>query len=190
MTDTAAVTLTPAEKKALKAQAHALDPVVLIGDKGLTPNVVKEIDMNLNAHGLIKVRVAGDDREARLEYAQAICDETGAALVQHIGKLLVLFRPKARLRKSQGKKPTKTQRSTPNQASVCFQRLTQAFGIEAGLLSFVTPNRFKPHTSAPIILTEYSTLEMACMLPNWLRMAASSSPCKPAMASRKVFIWG
>ncbi|WP_341238097.1 ribosome assembly RNA-binding protein YhbY [uncultured Limnobacter sp.] len=95
MTDTAAVTLTPAEKKALKAQAHALDPVVLIGDKGLTPNVVKEIDMNLNAHGLIKVRVAGDDREARLEYAQTICDETGAALVQHIGKLLVLFRPKA-----------------------------------------------------------------------------------------------
>ena len=67
MTDTAAVTLTPAEKKALKAQAHALDPVVLIGDKGLTPNVVKEIDMNLNAHGLIKVREAGDDREARLE---------------------------------------------------------------------------------------------------------------------------
>ena len=95
MTDTTAVTLTPAEKKALKAQAHALDPVVLIGDKGLTPNVVKEIDMNLNAHGLIKVRVAGDDREARLEYAQTICDETGAALVQHIGKLLVLFRPKA-----------------------------------------------------------------------------------------------
>jgi len=95
MTDTAAVTLTPAEKKALKAQAHALDPVVLIGDKGLTPNVVKEIDMNLNAHCLIKVRVAGDDREARLEYAQAICDETGAALVQHIGKLLVLFRAKA-----------------------------------------------------------------------------------------------
>jgi RNA-binding protein len=94
MTDTIAVNLTPAEKKALKAQAHALDPVVLIGDKGLTPSVVKEIDMNLNAHGLIKVRVAGDDREARLEYAQSICAETGAALVQHIGKLLVLFRPK------------------------------------------------------------------------------------------------
>lgn len=95
MTDSIALNLTPAEKKALKAQAHALDPVVLIGDKGLTPSVLKEIDMNLNAHGLIKVRVAGDDREARLEYAQTICTETGAALVQHIGKLLVLFRPKA-----------------------------------------------------------------------------------------------
>ncbi|MFN4328648.1 MAG: ribosome assembly RNA-binding protein YhbY [Limnobacter sp.] len=89
----AAPNLTAAEKKALKAQAHGLDPVVLIGDKGLTANVIKEIDMNLNAHGLIKVRVAGDDREARLEYAQAICDDTGAALVQHIGKLLVLYRP-------------------------------------------------------------------------------------------------
>jgi putative YhbY family RNA-binding protein len=94
MTDTTTLTLTPAEKKALKAQAHALDPVVLIGDKGLTPNIIKEIDMSLNAHSLIKVRVAGDDREARLEYAQVICEETGAFLVQHIGKLLVLFRPK------------------------------------------------------------------------------------------------
>lgn len=103
MTDTTAVTLTPAEKKALKAQAHGLDPVVLIGDKGLTPNVVKEIDMNLSAHGLIKVRVAGDDREARLEYAQTICDETGAALVQHIGKLLVLFRPKVEDEKTKAK---------------------------------------------------------------------------------------
>lgn len=92
MTD-AAITLTPAEKKALKAQAHGLDPVVMIGDKGLTTNVIKEIDMNLSAHALIKVRVAGDDREARLEYAQAICADTGAALVQHIGKLLVLYRP-------------------------------------------------------------------------------------------------
>lgn len=89
-----ALTLTPAEKKDLKAQAHGLDPVVLIGDKGLTNAVLKEIDMNLGAHGLIKVRVMGDDRETRIQYAQEICDQVGAALVQHIGKLLVLFRPK------------------------------------------------------------------------------------------------
>ncbi len=94
MTDTA-ITLTPAEKKALKAQAHALDPVVLIGDKGLTEAVLKEIEVHLNAHGLIKVRVAGDDRDARIECGQAICEHSGAALVQHIGKLLVLYRPKA-----------------------------------------------------------------------------------------------
>lgn len=118
MTDTIAITLTPAEKKALKAQAHALDPVVLIGDKGLTPNVVKEIDMNLNAHGLIKVRVTGDDRDARLEYAQAICNETGATLVQHIGKLLVLFRPKvenAESAKAKGRPKPKAPRQTKRQ---------------------------------------------------------------------------
>lgn len=96
MTDTqpdSALTLTPAEKKALKAQAHSLDPVVLIGDKGLTTAVIKEIDLALSSHGLIKVRVAGDDRESRKEYAQSICEQTASALVQHIGKLLVLYRP-------------------------------------------------------------------------------------------------
>lgn len=106
MTDTA-LTLTPAEKKALKAQAHALDPVVLIGDKGLTENVIKEIDMNLGVHALIKVRVAGDDREARLEYAANICEATGAALVQHIGKLLVLYRPLSAEAKAKQSKPVR-----------------------------------------------------------------------------------
>lgn len=95
MTEADIVSLTPAEKKALKAQAHSLDPVVLIGDKGLTENVLKEIEVHLSAHGLIKVRVAGDEREVRLEYAESICKHTGCALVQHIGKLLVLFRPKS-----------------------------------------------------------------------------------------------
>lgn len=87
-------TLSPAQRQALKGQAHALDPVVLIGDKGLTEAVMKEIDLALNAHGLIKVRVAGDDRDARSAYAQEICDATEAQLVQQIGKLLVLYRPK------------------------------------------------------------------------------------------------
>lgn len=118
MTDNA-LTLTPAEKTALKAQAHGLDPVVLIGDKGLTNAVLKEIDMNLGAHGLIKVRVTGDDRETRIQYAQEICEHVGAALVQHIGKLLVLFRPRADdaddgqkpsgARKPRGKRTTKRQ---------------------------------------------------------------------------------
>lgn len=89
-----ALTLTPAEKKALKAQAHGLDPVVLIGDKGLTEAIIKEINLALSAHSLIKVRVAGDDREARLEYATEIVSRTDSALVQHIGKLLVLYRPR------------------------------------------------------------------------------------------------
>lgn len=92
MTDT--LTLTAEQKRDLKAQAHGLDPVVMIGDKGLTANVLGEIDLSLTKHGLIKVRVAGDDREARLAYATAIVEHTQCALVQHIGKLLVLYRPR------------------------------------------------------------------------------------------------
>lgn len=86
--------LTPAERSALRSQAHALDPVVIVGEAGLTPAVMKEVDASLNAHGLIKVRVFGDDREARIAIYETICAEMEAAPVQHIGKLLVIYRPK------------------------------------------------------------------------------------------------
>lgn len=86
--------LTPAERSELRSQAHDLSPVVMIGDSGLTPAVLKETDTALKAHGLIKVRVFGDDREARVSYYETLCEELGAAPVQHIGKLLVLYRPK------------------------------------------------------------------------------------------------
>ena len=84
------------DRKAHRAEAHHLDPVVMIGNEGLTAAVKKEIDGALNAHGLIKVRVQGDDRLAREEMYDAIADELGAAQIQHIGKLLVLWRPKPR----------------------------------------------------------------------------------------------
>lgn len=96
--------LTPAERSALRSEAHALAPVVLIGDAGLTPAVLKEIDANLNAHGLIKVRVFGDDRDARIEIYEDICEELGAAPIQHIGKLLVLYRPKKEIVKERSDK--------------------------------------------------------------------------------------
>lgn len=86
--------LTPAERSKLRAEAHALDPVVIIGEAGLTPAVMKEINASLDAHGLIKVRVFGDDREARIAIYETICAELGAAPVQHIGKLLVVYRLK------------------------------------------------------------------------------------------------
>ena len=86
--------LTPAERSELRSQAHGLNPVVMIGESGLTPAVVKETDAALKAHGLIKVRVFGDDRDARLSDYEALCEQLGAAPVQHIGKLLVLYRPK------------------------------------------------------------------------------------------------
>ena len=88
-----AIQLTVAERKTHRAEAHHLDPVVMIGGDGLTAAVRKETDAALNAHGLIKVRVLGDDREQREAIYQDLCDSLGAAPIQHIGKLLVLWRP-------------------------------------------------------------------------------------------------
>lgn len=85
--------ITSAERSALRAQAHPLNPVVIIGEAGLTPGVLKEIDTSLDSHGLIKIRVFGDDREARLAVYETICSKLGAAPIQHIGKLLVVYRP-------------------------------------------------------------------------------------------------
>jgi putative YhbY family RNA-binding protein len=89
-----AIQLSVAERKAHRAEAHHLDPVVMIGADGLTPAVKKETHAALNAHGLIKVRVLGDDREQREAIYQQLADELNAAPIQHIGKLLVLWRPK------------------------------------------------------------------------------------------------
>jgi RNA-binding protein len=89
-----ALKLTIAERKAHRAEAHHLDPVVMIGNDGLTPAIKKEADAALKAHGLIKIRVLGDDRDAREAIYNELCEELGAAPIQHIGKLLVLWREK------------------------------------------------------------------------------------------------
>ena len=89
-----AIQLTVAQRKVHRAESHHLDPVVMIGNDGLTAAVKKETDAALNAHGLIKVRVLGDDRAQREAIYQQLADELGAAPIQHIGKLLVLWRPK------------------------------------------------------------------------------------------------
>lgn len=85
--------LSSAQRRELRAQAHGLNPVVSIAENGLTDSVLKEIDVCLKAHQLIKIRVYGDSRDDRLAYYQQICEQLDAAQVQHIGKLLVVFRP-------------------------------------------------------------------------------------------------
>ena len=80
--------LEKAERKALAAQAHPLNPVVLLGAAGLTPAVLQEIDRALAAHELIKVR------DARQAASEQISDSTSSAAVQLIGNVLVLYRPK------------------------------------------------------------------------------------------------
>ena len=88
-----AIHLTPSERKDQRALAHHLAPVVFVGGDGLTPAVAREIDHALNAHGLIKVRVFSDDRTARDAMLATLAEQLSAAPIQHIGKLLVLWRP-------------------------------------------------------------------------------------------------
>ena len=89
----ALIQLTPAERKEKRGDAHHLDPVVMIGADGLTPAVLKEAEVAIRSHGLIKVRVFSDDRDAREAMLTEMADKLNAAPIQHIGKLLVLWRP-------------------------------------------------------------------------------------------------
>jgi RNA-binding protein len=76
----------------LRGLAHNLNPVVMISNKGLSEAVLKEINLNLDAHELIKIKVAGDDRELRAQLLVDICAQTNAEAIHHIGKQLVVYR--------------------------------------------------------------------------------------------------
>ncbi len=109
------LTLTVLQRQNLKARAHALNPTVMIGNAGLTPAVLDEIARTLKSHELIKVRATGE-REERDAMMLQICETLNAAPVQHIGKILVIYRPleeqpekKPNRRGGSGKKQTKKQ---------------------------------------------------------------------------------
>jgi len=86
--------LTSTVRRGLRAQAHHLHPVIMIGEAGLTPAVLKEIDLALKSHELIKIRALGDDRNRRKSLSGDICTALDASPVQQIGKILVIFRPR------------------------------------------------------------------------------------------------
>jgi RNA-binding protein len=86
--------LSPSDRRNLKARAHHLEPVVMVGGGGLTPQVLGEVETNLRSHELIKIRVLGEDRASRRDLITAICAATGASPVQQIGRILVIYRPK------------------------------------------------------------------------------------------------
>ncbi len=109
--------LSPIERRELKARAHSLNPVVSISENGLTDAVMREIDICLKAHELIKIRVYGDSREDRIAYYERICTELGAAQVQHIGKLLVVWRPGP----EDSKPVSRPGRSAPRRTKRSFQ---------------------------------------------------------------------
>lgn len=87
-----AAPLSPKRRSELRAEAHKLSPTVIIGDKGLTDQVLAEIDRSLKAHELIKVRAATDERDARNVWMESICEKLDAHPVQQIGKVLVVYR--------------------------------------------------------------------------------------------------
>jgi putative YhbY family RNA-binding protein len=88
-----ALKISSEQRADLRSQAHALKPVVIIGAEGLTDAVLAEIKVHLKAHQLIKIRVFGDEREERIAIYEEICDRLSAAPIQHIGKLLVIWKP-------------------------------------------------------------------------------------------------
>lgn len=99
--------ITSAQRRELRSRAHALVPVVLLGGPGLTNAVVAEIERNLLAHELIKIRAAGADRNERDAMLASICEQTGSASVQHIGKILVIYRPAPKKAEASGR-PART----------------------------------------------------------------------------------
>jgi len=97
--------LTSTQRRALRARAHGLNPVVMIGDAGLSTAVLNEINKNLNSHELIKIRVFADEHATRDRWLNEICTTLHAAPVQHIGKILVVYRPVPEDTKARKHKP-------------------------------------------------------------------------------------
>lgn len=88
------IILTARERAFLKGKAHALEPCVHVGQSGVTDAVVRETENALTAHELIKVKIAASGREDREAQGNDLCVRTGAAAVQRVGKVLVLWRPR------------------------------------------------------------------------------------------------
>ena len=88
------VSLSPRERVSLKGRAHALEPVVHVGQAGLTDAVVRQTEIALVAHELIKVKIGAPDRVLRAQLGAQLCERTDAVLVQSVGKVFVLWRPR------------------------------------------------------------------------------------------------
>lgn len=133
------LTLTRDERLRLRARAHHLNPVVLLGAAGLTEAVFKETDRALAAHELIKVRIPGDDRDEREAICAQLADRLGAARVQVIGKLLVLYRP--RPAEEEPVKPAAAPRPREAAKAAARSRPMPPKGRPAGPASRAVPRR-------------------------------------------------
>jgi RNA-binding protein len=151
------LTITPTERRELRARAHHLHPVVAIGQHGLTPSVLREIEVNLRAHELIKVRAFSDIRGEREAMLGQICAKLDAAAVQHIGKLLILWRPapkeapdtrKPRAASAPGKR-TPTARGAPAASVREAKRSSAKRGSNTGKEAHKTMAKSAPQARRP-----------------------------------------
>jgi len=125
--------LLPSFRRDLRARAHSLHPVVSIGQHGLTPSVLHEIDVALLAHELVKVRVFSDDRAARTAMLEQACKALDCAAVQQIGKLFVLWRarPPSADEPAPVKRPRKQRPAAAPPSSAALSRRRRATGMGA-----------------------------------------------------------
>ncbi|CCG19473.1 putative RNA-binding ribosomal protein [Taylorella asinigenitalis 14/45] len=141
--------LSSKEKSLLRSSAHSLKPVVMIGDNGLTKSVLQEIDHNLNAHGLIKIKVAGDDRSYRIELADQIIKNLNCEIISHVGKILTIYRENDIYRTLiKQSKPRQASERLPNEAYITKKQA--AAGKRAGSTSSTTLNKGGKAKAKPI----------------------------------------
>jgi putative YhbY family RNA-binding protein len=114
------IEITPTERRDLRARAHALNPVVTIAGNGLTANVTAELDRSLQAHELIKVRIQGAERDQREALMIELCTQLEAAPVQHIGNVLIVWRPKREEPAKEKKAPEPVKNTATAKSAAAF----------------------------------------------------------------------
>ena len=150
--------LTPARRSELRAQAHALSPVVMIGDKGLSDTVVAEVDRALTAHELVKVKAATDDREARAAWMASLCEWLDAQPVQTIGKVLVIWRENPEKAKALAAKPApkpapKKKKAPASSRQKKHRTAEELIRFERQRSRAASPPRSEPATGAGVTRT-------------------------------------
>ena len=130
--------ITPSERRALRAKAHHLDPVVIVGQHGLTAPVLHEIDLALTKHELVKVRVFSDDRDARAAMLAQMCAGVDCVEVQHLGKVFVLWRPNPEKKKPASAPAARTKRN---------DHFTRGLSKKAGPRTPIDPVRERRRTA-------------------------------------------
>ncbi|MDH4182062.1 MAG: YhbY family RNA-binding protein [Betaproteobacteria bacterium] len=177
--------LTPQRRRELRAKAHHLHPVASIGQHGLTPRVLNEIDIALTAHGLIKIRVHSDDRAAREAMLVSIAEQLHAAPVQHLGKLLIVWRerdeeeaqaPKATRKPGAKAKKSGTDRKTgPKAKKAAASRQHQA--------ESTSPGNWRKRMATPKRLPGAEREARGAAAPADARRRRAASEPKPAPAA-------